>query len=335
MSVWHVVATDGLAPDGQKAFGALPDVKLTVHKAVDAKDVVASLADASFVIIRSATKLTRDVLAQLPKLKGIVRAGVGVDNIDLNAASELGLWVWNAPTGNFQATAELAIGLLFAVARKIPFATEGARRGEWRKKDIGESGRQLAGAKFGVYGSGNIGLRVARMARALGMDVAVCDPFYKGDEFPRLEFDAFLASRDFMSIHSPLLDSTRHAFNAAAFAKMKPSAILVNAARGGIVDEKALLAALKAGQIAGVGLDVFEKEPFGANDPTTAELLADARVVATPHIGASTLESQRAVSIECAERIGSVIAALKRSGVGAPRALNAPKNPRLALEPTA
>ncbi|MBS1985210.1 MAG: hypothetical protein JST16_13655 [Bdellovibrionales bacterium] len=326
-----VVATDGMATEGAERLGKSPGVELVVHKSVDANVLVTTLQHADIAIIRSATQLKRGVLNQLPKLKGILRAGVGIDNIEVPAATEMGIWVWNAPTGNFQATAELALGLLFAAARKIPLATEGARQGKWLKKEIAESGRQLSGSTLGIYGAGNIGLRVARMARGLGMNVLICDPVYRSDEFATVDFGALLAQSDFITLHAPMLDSTRHAFNLDAFQKMKRNAIIVNAARGGLIKDADLLRALEEKLIAGAALDVFEQEPFPADDAIYSKLLRDSRVVATPHIGASTLESQRLVALESADKIAAVALAAMDASALAPRSMNAPQQPRLRL----
>ncbi len=329
---FKVVATDGLSPEGAEVLRARPDVVLDVRSSTPAEGLNAALAEADFVIVRSATKITGAVLAACPQLKGVVRAGVGIDNIDLKAAGEKGVWVWNAPTGNFQATAELALGLLFAAARGIARATEGARTGKWMKKELSE-GRQLSGSTLGIYGAGNIGLRVAHMARGIGMRVLICDPVFKHSAeqpYESVPFETLLKNSDFITIHAPLLDSTRGMFNASAFAQMKKGAILVNAARGGIIQEADLLGALESGQLAGVALDVFETEPFTADHPVYAKLLAHPRVVATPHVGASTVESQRLVSIESGEKILAAIDAAQGKGT-APKALNAPASARLRL----
>lgn len=324
-NVFQVVATDGLDKEAQEALAKNAKIQLTVKSGVTAAELVTTLKDADFVVVRSATTLTKEVLAQLPKLKGAVRAGVGLDNIDVPAATELGIWVWNAPTGNFQSTAELALGLMFAVARRIAWATEGARTGAWYKKEISAAGRQISGSTLGVYGAGNIGLRVAKMAAAIGAKVQICDPVYKGADFPIVDFDTLLKTSDFITMHAPLLPTTKHAFNDAAFAKIKPGCILANAARGGLIDEKALLAALRANRIGGVGLDVYEKEPFTLDHPVYSELLKDPRVVATPHIGASTVEAAKQVGLEVAEKLGLV------ADGRAPKPLNAPAKPRLAI----
>jgi len=294
-----------------------------VQSGVPASELGAVLGAADVVVIRSATNLNSAVLQGLPKLKGVVRAGVGLDNIDVAKATELGVYVWNAPTGNFQSTAELAIGHMFALARRIAFATEQGRAGKWMKKEL-SGGRQISGSTVGVFGAGNIGLRAARMAAALGARVQLCDPVYNGTEFQTVDFKTLMGTSDFITIHSPLLDSTRHAFNATAFAMAKPGLCLVNAARGGIVHEADLVEALNAGRLGGAALDVFEKEPFDPKDPLTAKLLAHPLVVTTPHIGASTLEAQKAVGLEVADKV----LRLARGEAVAP--LNRPSHPRWA-----
>jgi len=330
-SKFLVVATDGFDTEAIEALNKNPSIELKVYKGVPATELHAAVKDADFVIIRSATVMNRAVMEQLPKLKGVLRAGVGIDNIDLKAADELGVWVWNAPTGNYQATAELALGLLFTAARKISFADAGAKNAKWLKKEIGGSGRQLLGSTLGLFGAGNIGMRVAQMAKGIGLRVQICDPVFEGNvDFKKVDFETLLSTSDFVSIHSPLLDATRGIFNKDAFAKMKKSAILIHAARGGIVKDADLLAAIEAGTISGAGLDVFEKEPYPTDDAVYAKLIKDPRVVATPHLGASTAESQRLVGLESAEKIALAVSAAG-GAVKAPKAFNKPAKARLAL----
>lgn len=327
-----VIATDGLDAAAAEQMAKTPGLQVDIRKGVAPADLLEVLRDADLVIIRSATVLKKEQLAQLPRLKGVLRAGVGIDNIDVKAASDLGIWVWNAPTGNFQATAELALGLIFAAARQIAPATAGAKEGKWLKKEISDKGRQLSGSVLGIYGAGNIGLRVARMAYAIGMDVMICDPVFQSSAespFKSVSFDKLLEQSDFVTIHAPILDSTRHAFSLSAFQKMKKSAIIVNAARGGIIKDADLLRALEEKLIAGAALDVFEQEPFDANDAVYSKLLKHPGLLAaTPHMGASTVESQKLVSSESAEKI-SAIALAAGSAKVAPRPLNQPAQPRL------
>jgi D-3-phosphoglycerate dehydrogenase len=326
-----VIASDGLDKEAQVLLRGDPQIKLEVHSGVKPEELKEKLADADIAVIRSATVLNASVLEALPKLKGVLRAGVGIDNIDLKAAERLGLWVWNAPTGNYQSTAELAVGLMFAVARKIPLATEGAHQGKWLKKEISSSARQLSGSIVGVLGAGNIGLRVARMCEGLGMRVLVCDPVYSGTQFKKVAFEELLTQSDFVTIHTPVTESTKGLFNIDTFRKMKPSAILINAARGGIVKDADLAQALKENLIAGAGLDVFEREPFDISTPPYDELLKDPRVVLTPHVGASTLEAQKQVGLETAEKILALAKSLAHPQNPAPKPLNRPTKPRLEL----
>jgi D-3-phosphoglycerate dehydrogenase / 2-oxoglutarate reductase len=247
--------------------------------------------------IRSASKVTAAVLANPGKLKIIGRAGVGVDNIDVKAATEKGVLVINTPQGNAAAAAELAIGLMFALARKIPGADASMKRGEWEKKKF--MGVEIAGKTLGVVGLGNIGRNAASRGVGLGMNVIGYDPF-PPKELPNgvklVSLDEVITKSDFVTLHVPLTDGTKNLFNADTFAKMKKGSFLINCARGGIVDESAVLAALESGQLAGAALDVFGKEP-----PVPAPLFNHDNVIFTPHLGASSKEAQEKVAIELAE----------------------------------
>jgi len=249
--------------------------------------------------IRSASKVTAATLANPGKLKIIGRAGVGVDNIDVAAASAKDVLVINTPAGNSTAAAELAVGLLFALARKIPQAAELMRKGVWEKKKF--MGVELAGKTLGVLGLGNIGRQVAERGVGLKMNVIGHDPMLAaGAAGPAgvqvVSFDELVAKSDFLSLHVPLTKDTNNLFNAAMFAKMKKGACLVNASRGGIVNEAEVLDALKSGQLGGVALDVFTKEP-----PDPSPLFEHENLIAVPHLGASTKEAQEKVAIELAE----------------------------------
>jgi D-3-phosphoglycerate dehydrogenase len=247
--------------------------------------------------VRSASKVTAAVLANPGKLKIIGRAGVGVDNIDVKAATGKGILVINTPQGNAAAAAELAIGLMFALARKIPQAAESMRQGAWEKKKF--MGAEIAGKTLGVLGLGNIGRNAASRGVGLGMNVIGYDPF-PPKELPAavklVSLDELISKSDFVTLHVPLTDGTKNLFNADTFAKMKKGSYLINCARGGIVDENALLAALQSGQLAGAALDVFGKEP-----PEPSPLFQHENLVASPHLGASTREAQEKVAIELAE----------------------------------
>ncbi len=247
--------------------------------------------------IRSASKIKADTLANPGKLKIIGRAGVGVDNIDVKAANEKGILVINTPQGNAAAAAELAIGLMFALARKIPQAAQSMKQGIWEKKKY--MGVEIAGKTLGVVGLGNIGRQAAERGVGLKMNVIGYDP-HPPKELPagvkQVSLDEIIAKSDFITLHVPLTAETKGLFGAATFAKMKKGACLINCARGGIVDEDAVIEALKSGQLGGAALDVFAKEP-----PDPSPLFAEENLIAVPHLGASTKEAQEKVAVEMAE----------------------------------
>lgn len=249
--------------------------------------------------IRSASKVTAATLASPGKLKIIGRAGVGVDNIDVAAASAKDIKVINTPAGNSTAAAELAIGLVFALARKIPQAAELMRKGVWEKKKF--MGVELAGKTLGVLGLGNIGRQAAERGVGLKMRVIAHDPVLApGAAVPAevevVSFAELIERSDFLTLHVPLNADTKDLFNAATLAKMKKGACLVNAARGGVVNEVDLLEALRSGHLGGAALDVFGKEP-----PDPSALFEHENLIALPHLGASTKEAQEKVAIELAE----------------------------------
>jgi D-3-phosphoglycerate dehydrogenase len=249
--------------------------------------------------VRSATKVTADLLSRATNLKIVGRAGVGVDNIDVPAATERKVLVINTPSGNAIAAAELAVGYIFALARKLPQSTASMKKGEWEKKKF--MGVEITGKTLGVVGMGNIGRNVAERALGLRMKVLAYDPVLPvgGSAPPAFEavsFDDVVSKSDFVTLHLPFLPSTKNLFSAATFAKMKKGAYLINCARGGIVDENALYEALKSGHLAGAAIDVFEKEPCGP-----LPLFELDNVLASPHVGASTKEAQDKVAVELAE----------------------------------
>jgi D-3-phosphoglycerate dehydrogenase len=247
--------------------------------------------------IRSASKITAATLANPGKLKIIGRAGVGVDNIDVKAANEKNILVINTPQGNAAAAAELAIGLMFALARKIPQASASMKQGIWEKKKY--MGVEIAGKTLGVVGLGNIGRQAAERGVGLKMNVLGYDPFPPKQPpagVTLASLDDLIAKSDFITLHVPFTPETKGLFGAATFAKMKKGACLINCARGGVVDEGAVLEALNSGQLGGAALDVFGKEP-----PEPSPLFAHENLIATPHLGASTKEAQEKVAIEMAE----------------------------------
>ncbi len=326
----HVVATDGFDIEAQDLLRQESTIHLDVFQGIKGAQLSQVLENAHLVIVRSATEIKDPLVSSLKKLRGVVRAGVGIDNIDLTACTRLGISVWNAPTGNYQSAAELAVALIFATNRRLALAIDGARRGEWLKKEISQYSHQLAGNTLGVFGAGNIGLRVARMMRGMGMDVVICDPYCnpasRDMQFSYVDFDVLLSKSDVISIHVPITESTKHIFNLAAFKKMKKHACIVNAARGGVVKDADLAEALRLGFIGGAGLDVFEVEPFAPQDPVYRYLLQDERVVATPHVGASTLEAQRLVGLETASLVKKIASVWKGTTTDSlPLAINASK----------
>ncbi len=263
--------------------------------------VCAEIGSYEGLIVRSATKVTPKVIAAGKKLKIVGRAGAGVDNIDVPSAVKAGVIVENTPGGNTTSAGEHAIALMFALSRHIAFADRSMRAGEWPKK--GTTGVELTGKTLGLLGLGRVATVLAKVGRALDMTVLVYDPYVsdaRAAEFgaKKVSLDELIPKADFISVHSPLTPETKNLIGPAQFAKMKKSARLINAARGGIVDEAALLDALKTGKIAGAGLDVFETEPLPADSPFRSL----PNVVLTPHLGASTEEAQERVAVEIAEQ---------------------------------
>ncbi|MFN3742219.1 MAG: hydroxyacid dehydrogenase [Anaerolineales bacterium] len=285
---WNILITDGLEGNGQAILRA--QAQVDDRSGISAEELRAILPAYDALIVRGRTRVTADLLSQAPRLKVIGRAGVGVDNIDLEAARKQGIIVVNAPLATTVAVAELTFGLLLAMARDIPRADAAMKQGKWLKKEL--EGVELQGKTLGLIGFGRIGREVAHRALAFGMHILAYDPLIPEDVIRQANatpcaLDELLRRSDFVSIHVPLTEETRNLLDAAAFAKMKPGLRLVCTARGGIVDESALLQALKDGRVAAAALDVFAQEPPGAS-----ELICHPSVIATPHIGAQTVEAQ-------------------------------------------
>ncbi len=281
---------------------ASPAVEVDVRAGISADELKTAIHDYDGLLVRSRTKVTEEVINAASRLRIVGRAGIGVDNIDLTAASRKGILVENAPSGNSVTTAEHAICLLLSLARHIPQATASMKASKWEKKKF--EGRELLGKTLGIIGLGNIGRIVASRAQGLQMRVVGYDPFISKDAAERigvglLSLDELFANSDFLTVHTPLTDETRGIIGKKAFSLMKPGVLLVNAARGGVVDEVALLEALESGKVAGAALDVFSKEPPPEKDP----LVQHSRVICTPHLGASTSEAQDKVAEEVAEQL--------------------------------
>ena len=310
-----MLVADPVAPDGLDVLR--PHSEVVVRTGLPPEELLVAVRDVDALLVRSETRVTRDVLRAAERLRVVARAGAGIDNIDVPAATERGVLVINAPGGNTIAAAEHTLAMLLAAARNIAPADAALKRGEWVRGPF--VGVEVRGKILGIVGSGRVGTEVARRALGLDMRVLVHDPYVSAEHARRLglepaELDALLEQADFVSVHTPLTEQTRGMLGAAALARMKRSAYLINCARGGVVDEPALLAALEAGALAGAALDVFAEEP-AADNP----LARHPRVVATPHLGASTREAQEAVARQVAEQVLDVL-----QGRPAQFAVNAP-----------
>ena len=297
-----VLATDNVSPQGLEPLRGVEGVMLDIKPTMPPDVLKQEIGGYQVAIIRSATKLKKDVLEHASGMKLIIRAGIGVDNIDVPYATERGIIVANTPQGNLVATAEHTFALITALARHVPQAAASLKGGAWEKKLFVGTG--LQGKTLGIVGLGNVGQVVARIAEGFQMQVIAFDPLLDAAEVKRrratkVELDDLLRRADIVTLHCPLNDQTRNLISAEALAKMKPSAFLINAARGGILDEEALAEALRAQKIRGAALDVFVSEPVPAGHP----LLGLPNVVATPHIAASTREAQEGVAAEAAELI--------------------------------
>lgn len=303
MTNHKILISDGLDGRGQSILRAAADVDF--RDKTSAEDLLQIVADYDALVIRGQTRVTADVLDAASRLKVIGRAGVGVDNIDLESAKKHSVTVVNAPTSTTVAVAELAFGLLLAVAREIPRADVSMKQGQWNKKQF--EGVELNGKTLGIIGFGRIGMEVGKRAAAFGMNVVVYDPNVKEHELVEsngepVSLQDLFAWSDFISLHLPLNVQTRDLLGPMAFSQMKDGVRLISTARGGIIDEEALLNALKSGKVAGAALDVFEKEP-----PGLTELVAHPRVVATPHIGAQTAEAQSRAAEDIANEVLSAL----------------------------
>lgn len=303
MSAWKVLLTDGLEENGKEILRA--SAELDDRTGISADDLLQIIGEYDAIIVRGRTKVTPAVLDAAKKLKVAGRAGVGVDNIDLKAAAEHKVIVVNSPIATTIAVAELTLGLMLSVCRELPRADATMKAGKWIKKEL--EGVELNGKTLGVIGYGRIGATVGQRAEAFGMKIIGYDPLIPGDEIQRrggtpVSLDDLLAQSDFITMHIPLTLTSKAMLNAESFAKMKDGVRIVCAARGGVIDEEALLAALESGKVAAAGLDVFAVEPPGAT-----ALVSHPRVVCAPHIGAQTVEAQaRAASDISSEVINAL-----------------------------
>jgi len=280
--------------------------KLLTSQKFTPEQIAEKIGNFEVVVVRSRTKMTRELIAKADKCKIIARVGIGLDNIDQEAAKEKNIRVINAVEGAITAVAELVIGLMISMAREIPRADREIRNGNWIKKEL--MGSELKGKYLGIVGLGNIGKRLGRLARALNMNIIGYDVIPIDDEFSKevglmkADLDTLLSSADYVSFHVPLLDSTRHMINAEKLKMMKNTARIINTSRGGVIDEEALYNSLKDGSLAGAALDVFEVEPATEN-----KLITLPNFIATPHIGAQTKEAQLLAANIIAEKIIQIL----------------------------
>jgi len=298
--MYKVLVADKLPDEGLAILKAEPEIQADVKTGLPPEELKKVIGEYDGVIIRSATRLTADILAAAGNLKAIARAGVGVDNVDVPSATQLGVVVMNTPDGNTVSTAELTIALILGLCRKIHRASASLLRGEWDRKSF--QGSQLAGKTLGVIGLGRIGSAVARRMLGFDMKVVGYDPFFAGDK--ELEqriavvrnLDDLLAQSDIITVHVPKTAETSGMIGPEQIARMKKGVMLVNAARGGIVNEQALYDALQSGHVAGAALDVFSKEP-----PEDRRLVEHPNVLSVPHLGAQTEEAQLMVATQAAQ----------------------------------
>jgi D-3-phosphoglycerate dehydrogenase len=299
----NVLICDPVSPKGIALLQQRPEFKVTVlDKRLSEAELLPILKEVEAMVVRSETKVTRKLIEAAPRLRVVGRAGVGVDNVDVEAATQRGIVVMNSPSGNTVSTAELTFSMLMALARNIPQAHMAMQTARWDRKQF--QGVELNNKTLGILGMGRIGSEVARRAIAFGMQVLAYDPYLalsraEALQVELVELDEIYARADFITVHMPMSEETRGMINAAAFAKMKKGVRVLNCARGGIISEADLCEAIMSGQVAGAALDVFETEPPPAQFP----LRELPQVIMTPHLGASTEEAQENVGIEVAEAI--------------------------------
>src|ERR1700761_4006744 len=304
LSMTKVLIADKLSPAAVAIFKER-GVDIDNKPGMTKEELIACVGEYDGIAIRSATKITADVLKAAKKLKVVARAGIGVDNVDIPAATAAGVIVMNTPFGNSITTAEHAISLMLALARELPAANASTQAGKWEKNRF--MGVEITGKVLGLIGAGNIGSLVADRARGLKMRVVAYDPFLSPERaedigVEKVELNDLLARADFITLHVPMTPETKNILSADAINKMKKGVRIINCARGGLIDEAALKAALDSGHVAGAALDVFAEEPAKEN-----VLFGNDKVVATPHLGASTNEAQENVALQVAEQISDYL----------------------------
>ncbi len=298
--MFKILVSDALSEEGLKILREVKDFEVDVKTGLSPEELKSIIKDYDALLVRSATKASGDIINAASRLKVIGRAGVGLDNVDLDAATQKGVIVMNTPGGNTISTAEHAFSMILALSRNIPQANASTKKGEWKRSKF--MGVELYAKVLGIVGFGRIGKEVAKRALSFGMRVLAYDPFLSKDVAESLgievvELKELFQQSDYITVHTPMTDETRHMISVEQFAQMKKGVRLINCARGGIIDEQALAAAVREGKVAGAALDVFEKEPVAADH----EILKLDNVIVTPHLGASTEEAQVNVAIEVAE----------------------------------
>jgi D-3-phosphoglycerate dehydrogenase len=298
-----VLVADPMNPDALEKLKALPDLDVIMKTGMDEQELIQTIPEFHIAVVRGATKITRNVIQAASNLELIIRAGIGLDNIDRDAAKEKGIKVNNTPAATTISVAEHTLGLMLACVRNHGKANLSMKAHKWEKKLF--SGTELYQKTLGIIGSGRIGLTVARLSLAFGMKVLVYDiiDVVTDLDIEQVDLDELLAQADIISLHLPLNEQTKHMISDTAFEKMKDGVILVNASRGGVVDEKALLRALESGKARAAGIDVFEKEP-----PDEYTLIDHPNVLATPHIGAAAKEGQKRAGFEVVSIVEKYIA---------------------------
>lgn len=305
MTDQRVLVSDKLNQAGLDRLEEAPGVSWEMQTEWSPEELAQRIGEYDALIVRSGTQVTAELIAAAPKLSAIARAGVGVDNIDLEAAAARGIPVMNSPTANSITTAEQTLCLMLAVSRHTAPAHASVAAGEWRRGDF--VGRQLHGKALGVVGFGTIGRLVAERARAFGLSILAFDPYVNAEAGAALgaemvDLATLLRKSDYVTLHAVVTDETKHMIDAAALATMKPSAVLVNVARGALVDSAALAAALSSGGLAAAAIDVYETEP-----PLGNPLIGLPNVLHTPHLGASTKEAQEAVATQAVDAVLGVL----------------------------
>ncbi|MDC3415049.1 phosphoglycerate dehydrogenase [Terrihalobacillus insolitus] len=327
--VYQILVSDPLSEDGIQPLRKADGVEITIQTALTPEQLAEKIHEYDALLVRSQTQVTRDLISKATNLKVIGRAGVGVDNIDLEAATEFGVLVVNAPDGNTNSAAEHTMAMIMSLARNIPQAFYALKHNKWDRKSY--VGVELKNKTLGVVGLGRIGAEVAFRAKGQRMNVKAYDPFLTEEKAKKMgigygTLEEVLQSADFITVHTPLLKETKHLINQKAFEQMKDGVQIVNCARGGIIDEEALYQAIVTKKVAGAALDVFEEEPI-----TDHKLLELPEVIATPHLGASTKEAQENVAIDVSKDVVTFLTGgLARNPVNLP---SVPKEVMNKIEP--